>query len=266
MNNMPNAPELEKTVLDLDQNQAAPGDIDRRMEEFLSIAGHEFRTPLTSIRANIQLARRQLEHIAVLPAEEAVTHLSYLMMGLERAERQAGRLNQLVSDLLDVSRIQAGHLEMRLASGDLREIVREVILEQRLNYPERDILMRVPKQSVPVNADSERIGQAITNLLANAIQYSPEEKPIDVATRAFRRCARIEVRDHGPGLPPREQALIWERFHQAPGVAVLAGSHVGFGIGLYITKSIVERHHGSVGVQSQVGRGSTFWLRLPVAR
>jgi PAS domain S-box-containing protein len=240
-------------------------DANHRMDEFLSIASHELRTPLTTIKANIQLAHRRLSTISDLPPDEVVARVTPLTPLMARAERQAGLLNRLVGDLLDVSRIRSGNLELRLERCDLAAILRDATYEQRLNNPGRKIGLTLPKAPVPIYADSDRISQVITNFLTNAIKYTPEETPIETAIVVSRGFGRVSVQDEGPGLPPRERKLIWDRFHRVPGVEVVTGSGVGLGLGLHISKTIIERHHGTVGVKSAIGQGSTFWFRLPLA-
>jgi PAS domain S-box-containing protein len=239
-------------------------DANHRMDEFLSIASHELRTPLTTIKANIQLAHRRLSSISDLPPDEILARVTPLTPLMARAERQAGLLNRLVGDLLDVSRIRSGNLELRQERCDLAAIVRDATYEQRLNNPGRKIGLTLPKNPVPIYADSDRISQVITNFLTNAIKYAPEETAIETTIAVSNGWGRVSVQDEGPGLPPRERKLIWDRFHRVPGVEVVSGSGVGLGLGLHISKSIIERHHGTVGVKSAVGQGSTFWFRLPL--
>jgi signal transduction histidine kinase len=240
-------------------------DANHRMDEFLSIASHELRTPLTTIKANIQLAHRRLSSISDLPPDEVAARVTPLTPLMARAERQAGLLNRLVGDLLDVSRIRSGNLELRQELCDLAAIVRDATYEQRLNNPGRKIGLTLPKAAVPIYADGDRISQVITNFLTNAIKYSPEETPIETTIAVSNGWGRVSVQDEGPGLPVRERKLIWDRFHRVPGVEVVSGSGVGLGLGLHISKSIIERHYGTVGVKSAVGHGSTFWFRLPLA-
>ncbi len=239
-----------------------------RMDEFLGVASHELKTPLTTIKANIQLTERRLNALDPSAANfgDQVRKLSAASELMERTQRQVSRLDRLVNDLLDVSRIRAGKLDLRLEVADLNEIVREVVREQRTAWSGRPIELTLPVGAVPVHADADRIGQVVTNYLTNALKYSAEEEPVvvtlDLATPGF---ARVTVRDRGPGLPPDQQESIWERFHRAPGVEVLSGSGVGLGLGLHISREIVERHGGAVGLESVVGEGSTFSFTLPRA-
>ena len=229
----------------------------RRMDEFLSMASHEMKNPVAGIKLNVQLAARRLE-----AGVEGVRRARDL---LERTERQLARLSRLVEDLLDVSRIQAGKLEMRPEVCDLAAIVREAVEEQRQAWPGRVIaLTGVSRKPVPIHADADRIGQVVTNFLTNALRYSAEEKPVEVRLSVRDGVARVAVCDQGPGLPEEERERIWERFHRAPGVEAVSGGGGGLGLGLHISKTIVAWHGGQVGVESEVGAGSTFWCTLPL--
>jgi signal transduction histidine kinase len=137
---------------------------------------------------------------------------------------------------------------------------------QRIVASRRTIRLHAPSgEPVPVNADAERIGQVIANYQSNALKYSPPDRPVNVYVEADKGWARVAVRDEGPGLPEDEQARIWEQFHQAPGVTTQGGAVGSLGLGLHICKEIVEVHGGQVGVESALGRGSTFWFTLPLA-
>ncbi len=240
----------------------------RQMDEFLGLASHELRTPLTSILLGLQLSRRRYERL--LQEESAVNEqlarrLKSLFDQLALAERQASRLDRLVHDLLDVSRIQRGELSMQRQMTDLAAIVAEVVDEQRQAAPERPIALHLLPGHVLLSIDPERIGQVVTNYLTNALKYSPEEQPVEVGLELEAEAARVWVRDYGPGLPPEEQARVWERFHRAPGIEVQSGSGVGLGLGLHISRTIIQAHQGQVGVQSAPGAGTTFWFRLPLS-
>jgi signal transduction histidine kinase len=179
-------------------------------------------------------------------------------------------MDRLVSDLVDVARVQSGRLELHLAPTDLAAVARQALEEQRQVHPERTLVLEGPADlRVPVMADAHRLGQVVTNYLTNALKYSPADCPVmlglEVAPRGTAPQARVWVRDDGPGLPPDEQERIWERFQRAPGIAVQSGTGVGLGLGLHISRTIIELHHGQVGVQSAPGQGSTFWFSLPLS-
>lgn len=234
----------------------------RRFDEFLSIASHELRTPLTSIRANAQLAARRLGAVSGVEAGRLVSVRSLLT----RVDHQTAVLNRLVDDLLDVSRIQANKLEFRFETVNLGTVVRDAVQEQQLTWPGRTISLDVPDEPVRAVADADRISQVVTNFLTNALKYSEEDRPVAVRLTVNEATARVSVRDEGPGLSPAQSEHIWERFHRAEGIRVLAGSGVGLGLGLFISRTIVERHGGRVGVESKERRGSTFWCELPIDR
>lgn len=239
----------------------------RQMEEFLGIASHELRTPLTSVKGSIQIADLKLTKLLSQPArphEEITAALDTLRQLFRRADRQAELLNRLVNDLLDVSRIQANKLHLRLTMCDLAAIVRDAAYEQRQVATSRSIGLHLTAETVLVFADTDRIGQVVTNYLTNALKYSRPECAVEVRLFVEGNTAHVEVCDEGPGLSPEEQERIWERFYQAQGIEVQSGSSVGLGIGLHICHTIITQHHGDIGVQSTPGQGSIFWFTLPL--
>jgi signal transduction histidine kinase len=240
-----------------------------RMEEFLSIAGHELRTPLTSILGNVQLMERWMDSARqiILPQEdEASAPLDRVRGLLDRVERQTRLIDRLVNDLLDASRVQAGQLSLRMEPHDLLLLTRDIVREQRQRVPRRVVRLDVPDQtSVWVRADGDRIAQVLTNYLTNALKYSAGDTPIVVGldVDVDGMMARVWVRDEGPGLDLAEQERVWERFYRSADVEHRTGSSVGLGLGLYISRTIVERHGGRVGVESTPGAGAAFWFVLP---
>ncbi len=237
----------------------------RQRDEFLSIASHELKTPLTSLRSYTQAARRRLDRALAASGgtaelERAVTMLRQV---LERIERQSDRLGLLVDDLLDVARIEAGRLMLRRVRADLVAICRQAAEDQRQSSG-RLITLDLPSPPVQALIDPDRIEQVVTNLLSNALKYSPPETPVHLTLRVDGHRASVAVRDAGPGLPPSECERAFERFHRVPGIEVRSGSGVGLGIGLFISREIVERHSGRIWVESEPGHGATFAFELPL--
>jgi signal transduction histidine kinase len=249
----------------------------QRLNEFLGVASHELKTPVTSLKVNVQLGARWLAKLSRRAAEvneRFADEVEPVRELLERSDRTMVRLTRLVDDLLDVSRIRAGRLELRCEPCDLVAIVRDVVAQERAVVAEegsaRTISLALPQAaSIPLVADADRIEQVVTNYLTNALKYSPSDAPVEVRLEVLAgsagEMARVSVCDCGPGLPIEEREQIWEPFHRAQGIDVLSGSGVGLGLGLYISRTIIERHGGAVGVESAPGAGSTFWFELPLA-
>jgi PAS domain S-box-containing protein len=262
---------LEQEREEARANALALRETKAQMDTFLGIASHELKTPLTSLKLSLQLAQRQLRKLTQGPnraTAEADVGLRSAAEQLERTAHQMQRLEALVNDLVDVSRIQAGKLELRPEQVDLVAVVQDAVTAQQEAAPERRIdLQRPVDLSVPVYADAGRIEQVVTNYLTNALKYSPADRPVEVGIKVEMepQHVRVWVRDFGQGLPLFEQEHIWERFHRVQGVEVQSGTGVGLGLGLFVSRTIVERHHGQVGVQSSPGQGSTFWFILPLA-
>jgi signal transduction histidine kinase len=245
----------------------------RRMDGFLALVTHELKNPLSAMQLATQLARRYITGVSEAERHlsgESADKLTRVMALLNQIERQAALQNRLIGDLLDVSRIQSDRLELSRAPCDLLPIVTQAVEDQRLAWPEREITLVVESCGrdghIAVVADAERIGQVVSNYLTNALKYSAADKPVRVGVRCDGRTARLAVRDEGPGLPPKEQAKIWQRFYRAEGIEVQSGSGVGLGMGLHICKNLIDRHGGRVGVESAPGKGSTFFFTLPIAR
>ncbi len=262
--------ERERLLRDRSESRAAElalRESNQRMEEFLSIASHELRTPLTTVKGYVQLAEERLARIAGEEGQGDAMEVNVAAVHqmLKRTDTHIKRLTRLIDDLVDVSRVHAGKLELRMEPCDIQAIVCEVVQAQRQLHPDRTIALELaatePRQTV---ADGDRIGQVVANYLGNALKYAPPDRPITVGFAEEGLIARVWIRDEGPGLPEREQARIWDRFYRADGVGRQSGSHVGLGLGLHISRTIVERHHGRVGVESVPDQGSTFWFTLPL--
>jgi signal transduction histidine kinase/putative methionine-R-sulfoxide reductase with GAF domain len=249
----------------------------RQMDDFLSIAGHELRTPITSAKLNVnfvmQLLDRYLQAEDGAPpvAEDVTLHADSIQRLkrardlLERTNRQFKRQERLINDLLDLSRVDVGKLDFRFETCDFVAIARDSTDEQRATSPERSILFSAPDRPLPVWADADRLVQVADNLLSNALKYSEPDTPVAVHVCAEGDFARYEVKDEGPGLSPEDQERIWQRYYRVNGIMHQTGSGPGLGLGLFISKTIVERHGGEVGVESEPGKGSTFWFKVPLS-
>jgi signal transduction histidine kinase len=235
-----------------------------QMDIFLGIAGHELKTPLTSLKLALQLGERRLRRLIQAEPDRA-EDLAPFQEQVVQAAHEVVRLDRLVNDLLDVSRARVGRLDLHPEPADLATIVGEAVEQQRQANPTRTITFQYPAdRRDTVTADADRIGQVVTNYLTNALKYSAEERPVAVGLDVEAEQARVWVRDQGPGLPADEHDLIWELFHRVKGIEVQSGSGVGLGLGLHICRMIIERHRGQVGIQSAPGQGSTLWFTLPL--
>jgi signal transduction histidine kinase len=240
-----------------------------QMEVFLGVAAHELKNPLASMKLSLQGTQRRIHRSMqreTVGATDVAPLLEQVAQAEHQEERQVDRLDRLVNDLVDVSRVQAGMLELHLEPTDLATVVREAVEELRQVNPDRTLRLVLPEeQRVPVIADSPRLGQVVANYVTNAFKYSPADRPATVGLAVEGKEARVWVRDEGPGVPAKEHEHIWERFHRVQGIEVQSGSGVGLGLGLHISRTIIEQHHGQVGVESAPGEGSTFWFSLPLA-
>jgi len=225
-------------------------------DDFLSIVSHELRTPLTSIQGYSQLLESRLRGELAGESKE-MAHLRVI-------RSQVGRMRRLVDDLLDVSRIdRRGGVSIEPVDFDLAEEVREAVNRVGREHSDRRIEVDVPA-SLPVHADRDRIDQVLSNLLENAVKYSPEGGPIRVT--AERRGPEVEllVADTGIGIPAEHRENVFERFYQADGAAG-ARRFGGLGLGLYISRAIIDAHGGRIwsAANREAGIGSVFGFRIP---
>ncbi len=228
---------------------------ERKQEEilkndFLAVASHELKTPITSIKAYTQLLAKTYEN----------TENDFLKSALVKMENQINKMTKLVSDFLNISKIESGKFQLNTESFDLTKLVTEVASDIQLVSVNHNILVK-ETDPVFVNADRERISQVITNYLNNAVKYSPDNKQITVKIEKTERHVTVSVADKGIGIRPEEHKKIFERFYRAEANTNTAFS--GFGIGLYICAEIIRRHGGETGVKSGEGKGSVFYFTLP---
>jgi PAS domain S-box-containing protein len=228
-------------------------EIEQRKDDFISMASHELKTPVTSIKGFTQLLARRFQRLG---DEESLRFLA-------RMDTQLNKLTKLIGDLLDLSKIQAGRLEYREEPFELDKLVEEIIENVQGTTSTHALILDAPAQEhICVLGDRDRVGQVFINLLTNAIKYSPKADRVLLQVTKEGNNAVVRVQDFGVGIAPDYQEQIFERFYQINEPDVK--TYPGLGIGLYITREIVERHHGHIEVSSKKGEGTTFSVFLPL--
>jgi signal transduction histidine kinase/putative methionine-R-sulfoxide reductase with GAF domain len=256
-------------------DELAAREASRRMEEFLAVAAHDLRAPLSAVVGYLDLAQRQTERLAATAREassDLLRQVDAVRGRLVAADKGAARLTRMLTLLFDTAAIRAGKLELSCARCDLVVMVREQVEALRVVAPDRTIRLHTPEDEQPVlvEVDADRIGQVVTNYITNALKYSPPDQQVDVSVTAHGGRAHVAVCDKGPGIANVERARVWELFHRAPGATANGGGTRSgapggsLGLGLYICKAIIAAHRGRVGIKSAVGEGSTFWFTLPL--
>jgi len=237
-------------IHDLKVSQESLRQADRLKEDFLNMASHEFRTPLTALRLQVELLRRNLRQPE--PSRERSDRQ------LKGVEAQVDRLQVLLGTLLDVSRLSAGKFTLESAPLDLADLAAEVVQRFRPEAEGSGTPLRLQADSTPGHWDRPRLDQVLTNLIGNALKYG-NRHPVEVEVRAAGQDAVMLVRDRGLGIAPEHLGRIFDRFERAPNT----GAIQGLGLGLWIARSLVEAHGGRLSVESKVGEGSTFTVTLP---
>ena len=222
-------------------------DLSDKKDEFIALASHELKTPLTTIKGYLQvLTKKQSDK------------MSQLFLG--KSLYQVEKLNTLVEDLLNMSRIESGQLNFKLEVFDLREMLEEIVGTFSYLSGSHKIVANLGDQPAIIKGDQQRIEQAILNLMTNAIKYSPKAEEIYVDLELTGKYSLVKVRDKGIGLTAQQRQQLFTRFYRAESTKGISG----LGLGLYLTKQIIDRHHGRIDVNSEYGRGSEFVLSLPL--
>jgi two-component system, sensor histidine kinase and response regulator len=221
----------------------------KRKDEFMSIASHELKTPLASMKAYVQLLDRTLEK------DERIKGY------LDRTLAQINKLNSLIVDLLDTSRIENGRLKFNESLFNFNKLLKESVEMISQIYP--DYKIRVSGDSnVLVRGDATRLEQVILNYMTNAIKYSPDIRELELHSSVQDNFLIVSVKDFGIGIPKENQVDVFRKFYRVEGTAQ---RFQGLGVGLYICFEIIRRHNGKCWLESEVGKGSTFYFSLPVA-
>lgn len=224
--------------------------LEKRKDDFIGIASHELKTPLTSIKTYVQILRLRHEKTA----DADTKHF------LSRIDEQVNKLTLLIKELLDVSRIKSGKLEFHTQQFAFDPFIKEIVQDLQAVSNSHVITIN-GKANTTLRADKDRIGQVLINLINNAIVYSPKKKKVIVRVAKKNRSILVSVQDFGVGIADEDQEKIFDRFYQAH-QGNGANSH-GLGLGLSIAQEIITRHGGKIWVQSQLGKGATFTFSLP---
>ena len=226
---------------------------DEHKNDFIKIANHELKTPVTTIKGYVQLLKKM----------RGDSEDKFLVNSLNTIENQVNKLNLLIGDLLDISRIESGKLPLVKDNFSLLKLVTETIEDIKASEPSHRINFELRHASdIEVFADKDRITQVLNNLLTNAIKYSPTAQNVDVELYIKDNSAVLSVQDFGIGMDESELEHIFERFYRVSGADEV--TFPGFGIGLFIVKDIVERHQGKTWVKSEKNKGSKFFFSLPL--
>jgi signal transduction histidine kinase len=232
--------------------RAATEHIERLREEFAAVVAHDLRTPIQAILLQLDVVLRDAQGgMVTVPVST-----------LRRLHRSGERLGQMVNDLLDATRIEAARLRLAPQTTSLEEAVTALVERIRPTLGTHPIETRIEGKPPSAKADPTRLDQILTNLIENAAKYSEEGAPIIVGVRASADGAEVSVEDRGPGIAPEEIGRLFDRFYQSKRAREKKS---GLGLGLYITKGLVEAHGGRIVTRSELGKGSTFSVWLPSA-
>lgn len=237
------------TLYDITQEKEA----ELRKDDFVNMASHELKTPLTSMKLYIELLAKQL---GTYNDEKAIRTI-------QRIKRQTEKLQELVNDLLDVSRIHTGKLLFKQETFQISDLIEETVETLQATTQGHKIIF-AEKQPFLVYADKFRIDQVLTNLITNAMKYSSENKDIIIRVGKEKEYAVVSVQDFGIGIAKEQQKKIFDRLYQVTGNT--EKTFPGLGMGLYISREIIKRHKGAIWVESEKGKGSIFYFRLPRVR
>jgi signal transduction histidine kinase len=223
-------------------------------DQFLAIASHELKTPVTSMLLQVQTAIHNIRNVSL-----ANFSVATLLKMLEDTEQQSKRLSKMVNDLLDLSLITTGKIDLEFEETNISEIVAKVVERSSERLTDKKQITLIIKKPVTGYCDKLRIEQAIVNLISNAIKYG-NNKPITVLTTGSTERAKIQVSDHGIGIAVDQQKRIFNRFERA----VSSRDYKGLGVGLYITYQIVKAHNGKIHLDSHPNQGSVFTIEIPL--
>lgn len=237
------------TMTDIDERKQ----LENKKDEFLSVASHELKTPLTSIKAFAEISLRSMKDMK--------DHRAYSY--LSKVKEQAEKLHSLVEDLLDISRLENGGIKIALQEIDFEDLIQQAADSALVEHHGTEI--RIERTGVkidrPILADPLRLEQVLTNYLSNAIKYAPGTQVVRINTFVKDNILTLEVSDNGIGIPEQKIPFVFDKFYR---VQEASAKFQGLGLGLHICKEIISLHGGACGARSKLGEGSTFYFTLPI--
>ncbi len=235
------------TILDITERKLD----ENRKNDFIAMVSHELKTPLTSIKAYVQM----------LSVKAKKLNDSFIPGALDKVDLQINKMQTLIKGFLDVARIESGKIQLNFQSFLIKDLLTEVVDETLLFSQSHEIAIKAGCD-FEVEADRDKIGQVINNFLSNAIKYSPKGKQIELICERLENQLKVSIKDEGMGVRPEDRSRLFDRFYRVE--SKHTKTIAGFGIGLYLCAEIIQRHKGTIGVDSEAGQGSTFWFMLPL--
>lgn len=233
----------------------------RIQSEFISMASHEFRTPLAIINSSTEVIRRQSPVLNNVPEnEESVKARQFLQNQLRKISKAVVRMSHLIDSTLNLSKIEMGKVEFAPQVYRLDALLHDLLSYTEESYPQVSFSYNVSNAGISVSADKDLFHQAIGNLIANAVKYTPKNPVVVLITRQLEQQCEIRIEDNGSGIPPEDLPRICEKFFRASNSLGIAGT----GLGLYLTKYFIELHRGSLHIESILGKGTTVRILLPI--
>jgi len=221
----------------------------KKKDDFMSIASHELKTPITVLKASLQMLNRMKDNPTNMLAKL-----------IEQANKSMDKVTTLIENLLNTNKLNEGQLHLNKTSFIIAEMIADCCQHIRVDG-EYSIITEGDKKLM-VYADANRIDQVVINFVNNAIKYAPASKKIHAKIEKINNVVRVSVSDKGPGIPPEKIPYLFDRYYRADSSGV---QYSGLGLGLYISAEIIKKHNGKIGVDSEIGKGATFWFTLPLS-
>ena len=223
--------------------------LQQQKDDFMSIASHELKTPITTLKASLQL----LDRMKYNPNQMLVTFV-------EQANKSMGRVTTLIENLMNTNKLNEGQLHLHKTSFTIAQMIADCC--QHVRIAGQYTIITDGDKKLMVNADADRIDQVVVNFVNNAIKYAPGTKEIHANIEKINNMAKVSVSDKGPGIHPEKLPYLFDRYYRVDSSGM---QYSGLGVGLYISSEIIKRHGGQIGVDSEIGKGSTFWFTLPLS-